>query len=231
MATANKVKALPGRDEIYGLNVYDVKFYKLKDKPEAWCQIKYEAKLHRGTTVQIMLELPVLSLWVDDVTGHAAKAHIHAYGRDTDLQSFLKVCKKDGEVDFSVRSQAFIADRSGLILRLGVRYDQYQSRTEDGYDRIPIYDSKALAIKAAMDAIASSTPTGGEELVNFNEVPDTYMEQLGFEKVPDVLGVGVPMWKGKPDQIIKSRSYGGYSYERDRKNRAGFLDMLQQSLL
>lgn len=115
-------------------------------------------------------------------------------------------------------------------MRLGVRYDQYQSKSDDSWDRIPVYDSKALAVDAAIQAIASTVPLGGTELINYNAIPDAYMEQFGFEKVPDVLGVGVPMWKGKPDAIIKKSSGYGYSYEKDKKNRAGFLDLIQQAL-
>lgn len=230
MATAAKVKPMPRQDSLYSVNVYDVKFFKLKDQAEAWCQIKYEAKMHRGEVRQEMLELPVLSLWLDEVSGHAAKAHLHAYGNDKGLRDFVDICKREGGIDFSIRSQEFTVDRSGMVMRLGVRYDQYQSKSDDTWDRIPVYDSKAMAVDAAIQAIASSVPLGGTELINYNAVPDAYMEQFGFEKVPDMLGVGVPMWKGKPDAIIKKSGYGGYSYERDKKNRAGFLDLIQQAL-
>lgn len=233
MATASKsVKVQPRENELTHVEVYVVKFFKLKDQQEAWCQIKYEAHRRRGSAQQIVLELPVLSLWIDESTGHAAKAHMHAYGLDPELRAFLKLCKREGSIDFNVRNQEFTADRSGMILRLGVRYDQYQAKVDDGYDRIPVYDSKALAVQAAIEAIASTVPLGGDKLINFNSVPDVYMEQFGFEKVPDVLGWGVPMWKGKPDKIISSTSSGryGYSYERDKKNRQGFLDLLQKAL-
>lgn len=231
MATANKVKIQSATNELYQASVYHVKFFRLKDKAEAWCQIKYEAKMTRGNPEVITMELPVLSLWVDDASGNAAKAHLHAYGNDKGLRDFLKLCYREGSVDFSARRQEFTADRSGMIIRLGMRYDQYESRDEDGYSRIPIYDSKSLAVKAAIDCLISGNVSlGGTELINFNEVPDTYMEQLGFEKVPDVLGVGVPMWKGKPDSIIKKSSYRGFSYEKEKQNRAGFLDLLQRAL-
>lgn len=240
MATASKaVKVQPRENELNSVEVYAVKFFKLKESvltqgkhiPEAWCQIKYEAQKRRGKMEQLVLELPVLSLWIDESTGHAAKAHMHAYGLDPELRLFLKLCKREGSIDYNVRNQEFTADRSGMILRLGVRYDQYQAKVDDGYDRIPVYDSKALAVQAAIEAIASSVPLGGDKLINFNSVPDVYMEQFGFEKVPDVLGWGVPMWKGKPDKIISSSSGRyGYSYERDKKNRQGFLDLLQKAL-
>lgn len=67
--------------------------------------------MHRGEIKHEVLELPVLSLWIDDVTGHAAKAHLHAYGNDKGLRDFVGICKREGGVEFNIRSQEFTVDR------------------------------------------------------------------------------------------------------------------------
>lgn len=224
-------------NEFINIHVYGVKFFIKKNFTAAWGQVKFEGIPTNGKQEQLVMELPIISIWVDGGNGNAVKVHLQSLSFDSGISRFTNFIRREGGINYGSKHQVFTCDRSGSVIRYGVREPGYQyqaSNNDNYYSSTPIYDSKAEAIKATVDEISSGVPLGGLDLINFDAIPDSFMEQMGFEQIPDELKVSLPMWKGDAKNIARSTrdsySYGGYGYEKTKQRRLSFLDLLETAL-
>ena len=175
-------------------------------------------------------KFPVVSVWLDPTNTSSrntckvlASVPKKAMSKEDEITlDFAEALKLYGKVDHHVAPMHTIGlDLHGNILRYGAKEALFLTKSygSNRYDPIPIYDTKALAFKAIMEALSSysSVNIAGLDLINLNSISDSVLEELGFIKVPDILGRGVPMWCG---DAVQALSMGAASYG-DRRWSSG----------
>lgn len=218
----------------YYLRCHEVQFYCQDDKKVSNVQIEYEiedtqqGQRHDGDPVK----LRVFSLWADG-SNNVIKAHLIAdRGRDRLQDAFFRIVRLGGESQCPL-GRTLTADSQGF-LRYGCRSKSIShlpgNSSNDYIDRW-CYDSKAAAMKAILDELTRYRTLGGLNLANLGSVSDRILEQFGYEKLPDLMRRGNPMWMGNPEWITKAGTTGYYVNSKDQeKNIAEFLEILQVEL-
>ena len=114
----------------------------------------------------------------------------------------------------------------------------YKAKGE-GYTYTPIFDNKAEAFMSIMEAIKqySAASVAGIDLINLNNISDGLLEEIGFAKVPDQIGTGIPMWFGDAEAIasLGRRTYGYRDYSTTSNTTSkevveSLLDLIEEDL-
>lgn len=220
-------KKLPKEKDI--VQIYTNKFKILRDRSAGMAWIEYELIDKNGNLATKKLGIKILSCWINRHNGNAIKVHMQANPARPSHIQFVNAIISSGKLEG--REGIFTAERSGTI-RFGyepsMNYgDCYTGYTET-FDAYKVYDSKAIAITAILKDMGQRLQVGGVHLINLSLVSDDVLEEVGFEKVPDLLRCSIPMWSGNPSDIV--RAGGRSSWDQEKKNCESFLTLLQQSL-
>jgi hypothetical protein len=177
-------------------------------------------------SVRKIVKFPVVSVWVDPsdtTTRNTCKVAAYVPKKATTVEEqamldFAGAMKMYGPLDHHARPvHTLSVDMHGNVLRYGAKESVYLTSTysQSGYNPIPIYDNKAIAFTAIIEALRkySTAKIAGLDLINLDSISDHVLEELGFVKVPDLLGRGVPMWMG---DAVNSLSMGQASYSDQR---------------
>lgn len=256
-------------DEFQKFHLFDVKaeVYQFAGEVKpAYGELVIDFSLTGYRSETRRLRLPLMGVWTCNTkptVETVCKAHVS-------LPNWKQVLKKNPtpELELLQRLVAWIHKKRGVkhhkrpTMRLSVddrltvlRYGAEDPAIpfpaplpgENNWDTVPIFDTKSLALQEIFRVISkfSKTIISGTDLIDLNKVSDTVLQEIGFIKVPDRLGRGVPMWQGDPERIAtlgKSSFRTGYSRYRsyrDERNEASaatqevinsFLDILEAEL-
>jgi len=210
--------------------IYINKFKILRDRSAGVAWIEYELHDTDGNITVKKLRVRILSCWINQYNGNAIKVHMQAnLARPSHVQ-FVSLIISSGKLDG--RDGIFTAERSGVI-RFGyepsINYGDCYTGYNQTFEVYKVYDSKAIAITAILNDMGRRLQVGGVHLINLDLVDDSVLEEVGFEKVPDLLRCSVPMWSGNPGDIV--RAGGRSTWDQEKKNCESFLTLLQQSLM
>lgn len=227
-----------------------------------------EADYNRWEKPKSTVRFPILSVWVDPNNPKVQNTcKVHALvPQDTNTpenlaggftaQEYLaaselaKEIRRHSPIDHGLCNQAMSVDEYTKILRYGVYgYDKsdihntgsYTSIETETNRAIPIWDNKSEALNNIIKFLVenSAMKLSGIDLINLNAVSDGILEQLGYNKVPDRLGVGVPMWSGDPlgsmqPEIYASRRWGsrlgGRHGDKIKETAEQFIKILEDEL-
>jgi hypothetical protein len=224
------------KESAHRINIAEIRFEVQKDRKSAQVKVEY-ARYNKesGVSNKIMLRLPVACLWIDPVSGDACKAYIQA-GTSEPHKLFVRDIMDSGSLSCSGRGSCYItADTDGTI-RYGANTAggnfYYDSDRSDGYQSYNIYDSKEMVLQELIKEISETKPVGGAQLVSMSGVDESILTSAGMDKVSDVMGIGVNMWKGDANQAFRgdSRVWTSRGDRKVRDNVETFLTMLDDSL-
>ena len=207
---------------------------------------------------RVDIKFPVLSVWVDPMNTSAmntCKIHCLIPQKPGDsiavtakldeleviqAKEFATTLRQYTPHDYGLSQQALSVDEYTKILRHGVFDTDYHTYNNEINSNIPIYDNKSIALKNIIDFIVSQTNVklSGVDLINLNVIPDSILEQIGFIKVPDRLGVGNSMWAGdplrslRPEMSSRKYYYGGAKESSDKMKETAeqFVKILEEEL-
>lgn len=165
--------------------------------------------------------IQIVSLWVDQQSGNAIKAHLFPNRSDAMHRNFVADLQEIGTM--SVLGE-FYLHTDGHWIRYGKTRDFVAYDSEHSENAIT-YDSKAKALADILSHIQNRRTLGGLNLISLNRLPDSLLLECGYEKIPDLMGNGIPMWRGIPRKILGQE--WGAEADRTRKN---FLDLLNKAL-
>lgn len=180
-----------------------------------------------------------LSVWQLPHIPIAIKAHLVLDPKNGTHSFLRKDLKKLGEIMIGpTASKMRGSDYSFMLDQRVVRYGQSSGRkpfvSYTDYDtnkRTQVYESKATAMLEIIEAIRNIRLVGGHTKVNFAKLPDDVLEGIGFIKVPDIMGVGVPMWAGNPEELVKSGDWwDNLAREKSAANIESLLNIIQETI-
>lgn len=178
----------------------------------------------------------ITSVWVDPGNPSARRVckafaeipHKPSNAAESQALKFCEMLRKDGAAH--VRSggidMRLFVDRYFKAICFSSESEPYGSSNPDTWGTIPIWDSKGFALNAMFKSIESnsSSKVTGVDMMNLNAISDETMIELGFTKVPDQLGLGVPMWYGDPEATVtlggSSYRYTGYNTKPDNEQES-----------
>lgn len=97
---------------------------------------------------------------------------------------------------------------------------------EEEYNNSFVYYSKQLIFKSILNNISRVKPVVGLNNVNFNKIPDRFLQSFGFNKIEDDFGMLPPLWFGNTEDIFNLD--GMYNQERIRTKIESFIDILKK---
>lgn len=198
---------------------------------------------------KVDIKFPVLSVWVDTLNTRAQNTcKVHALipqspdnVEELQAREFAIELRRFTPHNFGLSNQAFTVDEYTKILRHGVYDGNYQATDNELNISTPIFDNKSLALKNIIEFIVEQTDIklSGVDLINLNAVSDNVLQQLGYTKIEDRLGVGIPMWAGDPLRILRPeiatasyyRNYSSRDSSKKMRDTANeFVKILEEEL-
>lgn len=212
------------------VQIYQNKFVILRDRSAGVAEIAYELRTDDGDIDDGKLSLPIISCWMDRHDGNAVKVHLKADPSRPSHAKLLNLIVSNGKLDGM--NGVFTADKRGTV-RFGYdpttrNVDGYSGYCHSDYKTYTIYDSSAIAIDAILREISRRLQVGGINLINLATIADSVLEEVGFEKVPDLLRRGIPMWMGNATDILRAGGRG--NWEQESENCKSFLVLLQDAI-
>lgn len=194
--------------------------------------IEYEYSIDDGDTRKLAVKLPVVSLWVDDTSNNAVKAHLKVSpGSNPTHRNLVALIKKVNLIKCPGDNAHRLSYDGDRIIRYGVAPGLRYSHKGEGFWDVDFFDSRVDAIHACIDVIKESKQVAGLEMVSFANVSPKLLEELGFTRHPDKMRRSVDMWSGTPNYVIsgRGRSYGSYRDSRD--NAELILEAISQQVM
>lgn len=207
------------------LNLYNeaLKFYVQEDRKYAMAIVDYNRQTPDDSKT-IQLRMRVISVWMDPISCNAVKAHLWVNPKNPGDMHLVADMRKCGMMN---ASGGFCFSTDGTLIRYGrVPTDTYEVYDTEADKRLRYFDSKAQAVTDILKHVARVQTVGGLNLVSFSKLPDSAMAEIGYEKMPDLMKRGIPMWRGNPVGALGVNDYGSEA----RKNRQQFLDLLGRTL-
>ncbi len=246
MASRAKADILRGA-QINDAKLFSTHFWILKDNKSqkigrhlvrGIARLKFSCFLHNGKTRNYELCLPILALWIDGNNSNPIKVYFSCNTTevvDADLALIKDYMRRSGAIEFNGLELSM--NRSGTLMRYGKQSGTYMSKGDNWGESVPVYESKALAIKAVLNRVQESgLPIGGTDIINFSAVPDDLMAQMGWEQVAEEIDSGLPMWRGDPGSIVKFGqsnqrfSSGPITKGMKEKQMGKLLDIVEEAL-
>lgn len=183
---------------------------------------------------------PLLTAWVDEDRMDMVKCHFVLPITSTNRvqaklsRHILEVLVKGGPQKFGNTGFDITANTEGMCImavKPGTMYSQYDKIT---YKPYRIADNKATAIQYLIEQMRDyGVSVGGTKLIDFSILDEDILLEIGFEKIADQLGKGLPMWKlfdmltvSIEDQYL----YGENRRKAIRDTCTQILDIVSQSL-
>ena len=237
------------------VNIHKVTVYaypledRKRNEPNGFMLVEFSPNQRWGDTHKA--RFPLVSVWLDpnktDST-RFCKVHItlppdpqtEQERNAVELGNYLRTMPGQRMIEVSGQpSMCLTIDDHEDVLRYGSQDVPFRSTKQGTWETVPVYDSKAETFTAIMDAIKnySSAAIAGVDLINLDCVSDEVLEEMGFLKSPDQMGVSPAMWSGDARSItsLGRRRYG--SYNRNDVNDVSssevvesFLDLIEMDL-
>lgn len=213
-------------DDLPKISIDKVEFFITRDKKEGMARIDYSKSVD-GNFSDISIDMPLTSIWIDQDSGNAIRAHLRlgkSYQQAYFFADVLKLRRVNVKGALGIQASPTSAQRVMIYGMDGKSlYQKYD--TNDSKSKF-FYSSKGRAFRDILEHIANFRAIGGLNVASLSRISDNTLISTGFEKVEDLLGNGPPMWHGSPE-ILKE--YRGYSQE-DKEERAGVIDSFLKSI-
>lgn len=194
-----------------------------EDRKLGLCKFSYSVYTEDSNKEGLSLRFRILSCWMDSHTGNAVKVHGIVGKKNPTHREFLGYLKKVHAID-APNGNCLTSD--GTIVRFGQRPGggRFSTNDQETYATVQYYDSKAQAFHHLLETINRYQTIGGLNLVSLNRLPGSILVEIGYEEVPDLMGIGVPMWRGSPSVLGES----GYGVSVTRRQQ--FLDLISNAI-
>lgn len=161
---------------------------------------------------------PLLTAWVDEDRMDMIKCHfllpITSKNRTQAklARHILEVLVKGGPQQFGKRELDITANTDGLCIMAVKPGQMYSEYDKIDYRRYKVADNKAMAMQYLIEEMRSYVTVGGTKLIDFSILDEDILLEIGFEKIADQVGKGLPMWKcyDMMDEIRRMQT-GAYS--------------------
>lgn len=215
-----------------------------KGEINGFCEVTYSQTRSWGD--RVIARFPLVSAWIDPSSTDAAKVCkatmlVPEHPADKEGRNAVKIYEMlmsyYGERSiqkYGVPTMKFSADDYGDTILYCCADGNYRAKAE-GYKYTPIYNNKSDAFMAIINELSSysSVSVAGIDTINLNNINDELLEEMGFIKVPDQMGVGVPMWFGDPVSIASAgrRSTSRWGYNSGQEEDSASVKEIAESLL
>lgn len=232
------------KDKALSLAIHELKFSVFEEqdtKRRVGGTMSFHVKrmLDSAVVKEYDISFPVLSLWQLPHLPLAVKAHVILKETNGMHLWFRNDIRQIGEVKIGTSVSGMSAVECSFVLDQRIlQYGQSSSKAghisykdDSSGKAFRIYESKGKAILDILDVISINRAIGGKKRVNFSNVPDEVLEGVGFTKMPDMMGVGIPMWCGDPESIVALHdSWDHLAKEKSVANTMSFLNIVQSAI-
>lgn len=212
------------------LSVWKSEFFVQEDGKEGIARFQYERR--KGHDYRdLHVDLPLISLWVDQGTGDALRAHMYL-GRNKRQVTFYNDVIRSRQLNMTTSQRCIVASTASaqrVLVYEPLTTDAFRTYDYDAGTYRMTYNTKAQALTAIVRNIEIHRAIGGLNFASLQTVSDDVLLQMGFTKIEDVFGRGLPMWSGSPE-ILRQFSYHSGAREEQQEMADQFLLLLNEEL-
>lgn len=225
------------------LYIDSIKFEVQRDLKRAMCQMDVvrtaTGKKNPGRT-EYTVKFAINNIWVDgrnDAIRSFLMVHENSVQQNRFITELIQVgkartCFNDMVLTGHKKHIPVVNKKPGGMgdivgqIRYGIDLPgQYSFEERGTYEQKAIFESKDRMARAFLEFLGHSRTIGGLDMVNFESLPDTMFQSMGFEMIPDSLRRGPAMWMGNLDKIMPQI----YGREKDEMINS-FLTMMDEEL-